>query len=188
MVHLRLHSHRGLEARHGRRRGPRPQALDPLADRRVSARETAGLEFLQGAFDGQVRVAFEQFLQDRLILVEDAAAPLLRWESRRGRTLTLRFDPGQDAIDGATRNPQLRRDRPDRRALLTPLHDLQPRGFVHDRASRNATGPSACSATRSAWSPSSRSIGSSNCRSRSVSSRSPGERSHCSRRVSTSAA
>ena len=38
VVHLGLHAGPGLEARHGRRRGPRPQAHDPFADRRVAAR------------------------------------------------------------------------------------------------------------------------------------------------------
>ena len=99
MIHLGLIARPGLEARHGRRRGSRPQPLDPFADDRVMSGEAAGPEFLKGAFPRQVRIAAEQFFQDRLERVDDADAPLRRRTFGR-RSGSIGFDPGQDAIDG----------------------------------------------------------------------------------------
>src|SRR6266508_658282 len=67
MVHLGLGTWPGLKARHGRRRGTRPQSLDALAHDGVLAAKSTGLQFLEGALAGQVQIAGEQLLQDRLV-------------------------------------------------------------------------------------------------------------------------
>ena len=58
MIHLCLHPWPGLKARHGRRRGARPQQPQASMHDRVLAGEAACLQFLHGALDGQVRIAW----------------------------------------------------------------------------------------------------------------------------------
>ena len=73
IVHLCLQAWPGLKARHGWPRGARPQQPEALTHDRVLAGEAACLQFLQGALGGEVRILGEQFLQDRLERIDDAA-------------------------------------------------------------------------------------------------------------------
>ena len=113
---------------------------------RVLASEAAGLQFLHGTLGGDVRVLGEQLLQDRLVRIDDAFA-WARPACGRGLAVALRLHPLQRALHGATRDSQFVGNRPLRHPALTPLHDLQPHGFVHDGLSCFSWGPSTNSAT-----------------------------------------
>ena len=60
---------------------PSMNEVDPLAHHGILAGEAARLQFLQGAFRGEIRVLGEQFLQDRLERVDEALAPA--WPGQR---------------------------------------------------------------------------------------------------------
>ena len=74
IVHLGLHSFRGLKARHRLQRGTRTEKPHSLAHHRIAAGVAAGTQLLQGTLDGEVRIFGEQFLQDRLEGIDLAAA------------------------------------------------------------------------------------------------------------------
>ena len=135
VVHLCLIADTGLEAQHGCRRRLGAQQAHTLTHDRVLAGEAACLQFLHGAFDGEVGIPGQQFLEDGLIVVDDAAPLALAWLGRRGDRRArgpLLLDFGQHPRHRLPRYAQLPRDDTHRRAGLMKNHDLMLERFVHD--------------------------------------------------------
>ena len=150
IVHLCLHAlarSRSAARAAARRRGR--NSRNALTHARCSSPvKPRALQFLQGALDGEVRILGEQFLQDRLEGIDDAADVAAAcgdgaaWPSRWACTRAKR------APHGAARDAQFVGNRPYATSRLMPLHDLVTHRFVHDGPLPLArSGPSTNSAT-----------------------------------------
>ena len=116
-VHLGLHAWSGLKARHGRARGARAQPSDALAHHRVLAGEATRTQLLQDTLGREMRVLFEQFLQDRLERIDDALARA-RPGGRRGPA-TGRTIPSFQLMCVLSTTPQSKKGNGGRKIAFT---------------------------------------------------------------------